>query len=149
MMRGNHHGSIYPNFLKHFRWMEVSRAAPRSLSDFGITGCKQTAPSHFSPLYWAIVRLFPSESGKNWPRRGRFSLSVTKVRQAPSGYPHKWDNAVRKHKTIYVWIVHMSANALMRKNYPQSIPISPTGWYTFFKQLKPMILINFPGLSRD
>jgi len=59
--------------------------APGSLSDFGITGCKTTAADHFSPLSWAIVRLFPGETDKNWPRWGRFSLSTTKIRQAASG----------------------------------------------------------------
>lgn len=56
----------------------------RSLSDFGISGCKEAAPVQFSPISWAIVPPFPGEMVKNRPRRGPFSLSEPKVRQAPS-----------------------------------------------------------------
>jgi DNA ligase 1 len=58
--------------------------APSSLSDFGITGCKPTAPAPFSPASCPIERLCGGESGKKWARRGRFSLSVPKARQAAS-----------------------------------------------------------------
>ena len=78
----------YPHGLIAARRLGMPQPAiidlPCSLSDFGIVGCETSPPVHFSPLSWAIVRLLPGEIGKNCPRRGRFSLSTTKVRQAPS-----------------------------------------------------------------
>jgi len=59
-----------------------SSPPPSSLSDFGIAGCKPTATAHFSPDSCPIVRLCGGKSGKNCTRRGRFSLTTTKARQA-------------------------------------------------------------------
>ncbi|MBC7215338.1 MAG: BrnT family toxin [Burkholderiaceae bacterium] len=56
----------------------------RSLSDFGIVGCECAAAAHFLPSSCPIAPLWGGESGKNWPRRGAFSLSTPKARQAPS-----------------------------------------------------------------
>jgi hypothetical protein len=57
---------------------------PSSLSDFGIVGCKSTAPDPFLPVSCPMEQPCGGESGKKWPRRGRFSLSTTKARQAAS-----------------------------------------------------------------
>ncbi|RCX09654.1 NAD(P)H-hydrate dehydratase [Extensimonas vulgaris] len=70
-------------------WFDDLGVAPetdmsRSLSDFGIVGCECAAAAHFLPSSCPIVPLWGGESGKNWPRRGPFSLSKPKVRQAPS-----------------------------------------------------------------
>jgi len=32
-----------------------------SLSDFGVAGCKPTAPAGLQPIFWARVRPFPGE----------------------------------------------------------------------------------------
>ncbi|MBU1665309.1 MAG: hypothetical protein KKG92_07915, partial [Gammaproteobacteria bacterium] len=52
-----------PNNLS--QTMLQPRPLARSLSDFGISGCKPTAPVHFSPISWAIVPLFPGEMVEN------------------------------------------------------------------------------------
>ena len=57
-----------------------SRAS--SLSDFGIVGCKSTAPAPFLPASCPMEQPCGGESGKKRTRRGLFSLSTTKVRQA-------------------------------------------------------------------
>ena len=57
----------------------------RSPSGLGSVGCESTAAVHFSPSLCPIAGLWGCKSGKNCPRRGRFSLSTPQVRQAPSG----------------------------------------------------------------
>ncbi len=58
-------------------------AESRSLPDLGSAGCKSAAAVHFSPASCPIAGLWGGESGKNWPRWGRFSLSASQARQAP------------------------------------------------------------------
>jgi hypothetical protein len=65
-------------------YIDFMMLAPRSLLGFGIVGCKSTAPAPFLPASCSMEQPCGGESGKKRPRRGRFSLSTTKVQQAPS-----------------------------------------------------------------
>ena len=69
-----------------FRDLAAAYRGPRSLSDFGIVGCKSTGAAHFSPASSLMEQPCGGESGKKWPRWGRFWLLTSKVRQAPSSY---------------------------------------------------------------
>ena len=57
----------------------------------GFVGCETAAAGHFwlrrsprTPAFCPIVELWACKSGKNCPRRGRFSLATPQARQAPS-----------------------------------------------------------------
>jgi nicotinate-nucleotide--dimethylbenzimidazole phosphoribosyltransferase len=63
---------------------QTEQIPPSSLSDFGIVGCETTATAPFSSASCPMEQPCGRESGKKWARRGRFSLSTTKVRQAAS-----------------------------------------------------------------
>jgi len=70
--------------IKDVVWLAPEDWQSRSLSDYGIVGGKSTAPVPFLPVSCTMEQPCCGESGKKLPRRGRFSLSTTKVRQAPS-----------------------------------------------------------------